>query len=173
MFQNISGIQIRLDLTTEKKVCAQLCSKMNSTLCYVRGVTNQWFMKQKKKNPHKYINSLVHTCSHQHADIWVMEISAFCTLLLLAVALLEINSVCVLCGLLTSFKQRAGLSESGVTISTDSSSVKCYLQGTAGSPVFSMEGDFVLGGVFSIHFNMDAKIHPYTAMPEPPRCTGG
>ncbi|XP_026233924.1 extracellular calcium-sensing receptor-like [Anabas testudineus] len=35
-----------------------------------------------------------------------------------------------------------------------------------------MDGDYVIGGVFSIHYNMQAVKHNYTTMPEPLRCTG-
>uniref|UniRef100_A0A8C6KFR9 G-protein coupled receptors family 3 profile domain-containing protein n=1 Tax=Nothobranchius furzeri TaxID=105023 RepID=A0A8C6KFR9_NOTFU len=39
-------------------------------------------------------------------------------------------------------------------------------------PALSMNGDFVIGGAFSLHYTMDAVIHNYTTKPEPPRCTG-
>uniref|UniRef100_UPI003AAAFAE6 extracellular calcium-sensing receptor-like n=1 Tax=Centroberyx gerrardi TaxID=166262 RepID=UPI003AAAFAE6 len=35
-----------------------------------------------------------------------------------------------------------------------------------------MDGDFVIGGVFSIHYYMHTVKHNYTSMPEPLRCTG-
>uniref|UniRef100_UPI003AAD0380 extracellular calcium-sensing receptor-like n=1 Tax=Centroberyx gerrardi TaxID=166262 RepID=UPI003AAD0380 len=35
-----------------------------------------------------------------------------------------------------------------------------------------MDGDFVIGGVFSIHHYMHTVKHNYTSMPEPLRCTG-
>ncbi|XP_031152349.1 extracellular calcium-sensing receptor-like [Sander lucioperca] len=35
-----------------------------------------------------------------------------------------------------------------------------------------MDGDYVIGGVFSIHYNMQTVKHNYTTMPEPLRCTG-
>ncbi|XP_049919008.1 extracellular calcium-sensing receptor-like [Epinephelus moara] len=35
-----------------------------------------------------------------------------------------------------------------------------------------MDGDYVIGGVFSIHYYMHTVKHNYTTMPEPLRCTG-
>ncbi|XP_067364209.1 extracellular calcium-sensing receptor-like [Channa argus] len=35
-----------------------------------------------------------------------------------------------------------------------------------------MDGDYTIGGVFSIHYNMQNMIHNYTTMPEPLQCTG-
>ncbi|XP_026222174.1 extracellular calcium-sensing receptor-like [Anabas testudineus] len=35
-----------------------------------------------------------------------------------------------------------------------------------------MDGDYVIGGVFSIHNYMDTVKHNYTSLPEPLRCTG-
>ncbi|CAG6001813.1 unnamed protein product [Menidia menidia] len=35
-----------------------------------------------------------------------------------------------------------------------------------------MNGDYVVGGVFSIHFSIHTAIHNYTSKPEPPQCTG-
>ncbi|KAF1394153.1 hypothetical protein PFLUV_G00023570 [Perca fluviatilis] len=71
-------------------------------------------------------------------------------------------------------KQRAGLTEdrTGAGVSTQTSSVKCKLQGTTRLPVFSMDGDYIIGGVFSIHHYMQTVKHNYTTMPEPLRCTG-
>ncbi|XP_017280148.1 extracellular calcium-sensing receptor-like [Kryptolebias marmoratus] len=62
------------------------------------------------------------------------------------------------------------LTDAGV--STEASSVKCTLQSTPRLPEFSMDGDFVIGGVFSIHYKLHTVIYNYTAKPEPLRCTG-
>ncbi|XP_067364208.1 extracellular calcium-sensing receptor-like [Channa argus] len=35
-----------------------------------------------------------------------------------------------------------------------------------------MDGDYTIGGVFAIHYNMQNVIHNYTTMPEPLQCTG-
>ncbi|XP_075892387.1 extracellular calcium-sensing receptor-like [Nelusetta ayraudi] len=54
----------------------------------------------------------------------------------------------------------------------DSFSLKCERQGSAREPVFSMNGDYIIGGVFSIHNYIEEVNHEYTAKPEPSRCTG-
>ncbi|XP_045076907.1 extracellular calcium-sensing receptor-like [Coregonus clupeaformis] len=51
-------------------------------------------------------------------------------------------------------------------------SVRCRLQGTTCPPAFSQDGDFVIGGVFSIHYYMNTMEHSYTSLPEPLQCTG-
>ncbi|KAK2912401.1 hypothetical protein Q8A73_006514 [Channa argus] len=45
-------------------------------------------------------------------------------------------------------------------------------QGTARLPAFSEDGDYIIGGVFSIHYNMEMVKHNYNTMPEPLKCTG-
>ncbi|KAM4742041.1 extracellular calcium-sensing receptor-like [Anableps anableps] len=35
-----------------------------------------------------------------------------------------------------------------------------------------MDGEYVIGGVFAIHYKELTKIHNYTTVPEPPTCTG-
>ncbi|XP_041734934.2 extracellular calcium-sensing receptor-like [Coregonus clupeaformis] len=50
-------------------------------------------------------------------------------------------------------------------------SVRCRLQGTPRPPAFSQDGDFVIGGVFSIHYDMNTVEHSYTSLPEPRQCT--
>ncbi|XP_049918980.1 extracellular calcium-sensing receptor-like [Epinephelus moara] len=44
--------------------------------------------------------------------------------------------------------------------------------GTIRLPALSMDGDYVIGGVLSIHHYMHTVKHNYTTMPEPLRCTG-
>uniref|UniRef100_A0A3Q0T2X1 G-protein coupled receptors family 3 profile domain-containing protein n=1 Tax=Amphilophus citrinellus TaxID=61819 RepID=A0A3Q0T2X1_AMPCI len=51
-------------------------------------------------------------------------------------------------------------------------SINCKLQGSTRLPAFSMDGDFIIGGAFSIHHYMQTVNHNYTAMPEPVRCIG-
>ncbi len=94
--------------------------------------------------------------------------------LILSLRLCELNSALALKGSGVGLKQRAGLSQNrtGAGFSTEASSVKCKLQGTARLPAFSMDGDYVIGGVFSLHNYMHTVKHNYTNIPEPLRCTG-
>ncbi|XP_024132794.2 extracellular calcium-sensing receptor, partial [Oryzias melastigma] len=84
-----------------------------------------------------------------------MELSPIFAILVLGLSFFERNSVFV-------------LSES----MTNGPSVKCKPLATASSTVFSMEGDFNIGGVFSIYYKMHAEIYNHTFSPGPPRCTG-
>ncbi|XP_027136168.1 extracellular calcium-sensing receptor [Larimichthys crocea] len=59
----------------------------------------------------------------------------------------------------------------GAEVSTPASS-KCKLQGATRLPTFSMDGDYVIGGVFSIHSYKHTEMHNYTTMPEPLTCRG-
>uniref|UniRef100_A0A3P9HPR0 G-protein coupled receptors family 3 profile domain-containing protein n=1 Tax=Oryzias latipes TaxID=8090 RepID=A0A3P9HPR0_ORYLA len=78
------------------------------------------------------------------------------------------NSVFFLGGALSGLKQRIGVGVANI----DASSVRCNLWGTTRSPAFSMDGDFVIGGVLSIHYNMYTEMYNYATMPEPLKCTG-
>lgn len=51
-------------------------------------------------------------------------------------------------------------------------SPKCELQGSTHVPAFSMNGDYLIGGVFSIHFYTEEVNREYTTTPDPSRCTG-
>ncbi|XP_038149379.1 extracellular calcium-sensing receptor-like isoform X1 [Cyprinodon tularosa] len=50
--------------------------------------------------------------------------------------------------------------------------MNCVLQGTSRLPAFSTDGEYIIGGIFSIHYKELTKIHNYTTVPEPPTCTG-
>ncbi|XP_037533475.1 extracellular calcium-sensing receptor-like [Nematolebias whitei] len=50
--------------------------------------------------------------------------------------------------------------------------MKCKMQSTRCLPAFSVDGDFVIGGIFSIHYKLHAVIYNYTTKPEPSRCSG-
>lgn len=94
-----------------------------------------------------------------------MEISALFVCLILSLGLCELYSAVVLTGSGDGLKQRAG-----VGVST--SSLKCKLQGSTRLPAFSLDGDYVIGGVISIHNLMHTVKYNYTSMPETQRCTG-
>ena len=51
-------------------------------------------------------------------------------------------------------------------------SLKCMLRGNPRPTAFTLEGDFLIGGVFSIHYYMKTVKHNYTSLPEPLECTG-
>ena len=94
-----------------------------------------------------------------------MEISAIFIGLFLSLSLCELNS---------ALKQSTGLTEEKCCagVSSEVSSVLCKLRGTTRLPVFSMDGDYVIGGVFAIHHYTHTPVHNYTTMPEPLKCTG-
>ena len=101
-----------------------------------------------------------------------MDVSALFTGLILYLSVCELNSVIASTHSGDDLKKEAWLTEkrSDVGVSTEASSVKCKLQGTARLPIFSMDGDYVIGGVFSIHHYTHTVKHNYTTMPEPQRC---
>lgn len=96
-----------------------------------------------------------------------MAISARFICLTLALCLLELNSAVGLNVSGDVLKRRAG---AGLT--AENSSVTCKLQGTTRQPAFSKDGDYIIGGVFSIHYNMQAVRHNYSTIPDPLRCDG-
>uniref|UniRef100_H2LLW9 G-protein coupled receptors family 3 profile domain-containing protein n=1 Tax=Oryzias latipes TaxID=8090 RepID=H2LLW9_ORYLA len=55
---------------------------------------------------------------------------------------------------------------------TNDPPVRCIPLATASSPAFSIDGDFIIGGVFSIYYTMHTEIYNYTILPGPPWCTG-
>ncbi|XP_028817319.1 extracellular calcium-sensing receptor-like [Denticeps clupeoides] len=57
-------------------------------------------------------------------------------------------------------------------MASETTYVSCTQQGTYSSPAFYKEGDFIVGGVFSMHFAMRVVEHNYTGRPEPLQCTG-
>ncbi|XP_054901713.1 extracellular calcium-sensing receptor-like [Poeciliopsis prolifica] len=78
-------------------------------------------------------------------------------------------SVLSLGGSVDRLRQRT---ESADPLTRAAASVQCTLQGTPRVSAFSKDGDFVIGGVFSIHHQLYTVIYNYTTNPEPPRCTG-
>ena len=51
-------------------------------------------------------------------------------------------------------------------------SVKCILRGSPRPSAFTLEGNYLIGGVFSIHNYIKTVNHNYTSLPEPLECTG-
>ncbi|KAF3692673.1 Extracellular calcium-sensing receptor [Channa argus] len=101
-----------------------------------------------------------------------MEILDFIIRLKLTLYMFKINSaVADLCNDLQPLAVSKQLS-SCAEVSTVDSSVICKLWGTAHLPAFSEDGDYIIGGVFFIHYNMEMVKHNYTTKPEPLRCTG-
>ena len=94
-----------------------------------------------------------------------MRVSSLLVGLVLSLHLCERNS---------ALKQRVELTEemSGAGVSTGNLSVNCKLQGTTRLPAFSMDGDYAIGGVFSIHTYVHTVKNNYTTEPEPLKCTG-
>lgn len=76
--------------------------------------------------------------------------------------------------LLVSLRLALGLSECGSDqVRTLASPIKCSLQGSNRLPAFTMNGDFVVGGAFSIHYKELTRTHNYTTVPELPSCARG
>ena len=94
-----------------------------------------------------------------------MTVSTLLVGLILSLSLCELNS---------ALKERVELTEerTGAGVSTEASPVKCKLQGTTRLPAFSLDGDYVIGGVFSIHTYVHTVKHNYTTEPGPLKCTG-
>uniref|UniRef100_A0A8C4H2I6 G-protein coupled receptors family 3 profile domain-containing protein n=1 Tax=Dicentrarchus labrax TaxID=13489 RepID=A0A8C4H2I6_DICLA len=103
-----------------------------------------------------------------------MEISALFIGLILSLGLCDLSSVLAVNTSGDGLKQGAMHTEDRTVaeFSTEASSVKCKLQGIVRQPAFSMDGDYVIGGVFSIHHYMQTVDHNYTTMPEPQKCSG-
>ena len=119
-----------------------------------------------------YISKWKPTYTPTLTDTLDMGGSALFTGLILYLSVCELSSVIAFTGSGYDLKQEAWLIEetSDTGVSTEASSVKCKLQGTARMPVFSMDGDYIIGGVFSIHHYTHTVKHNYTTMPEPQMC---
>uniref|UniRef100_A0A4W4H5V1 G-protein coupled receptors family 3 profile domain-containing protein n=1 Tax=Electrophorus electricus TaxID=8005 RepID=A0A4W4H5V1_ELEEL len=48
----------------------------------------------------------------------------------------------------------------------------CRLWAEPQMPILSMDGDFVIGGIFSVHYYMKSEQNTYTTMPAQPQCAG-
>lgn len=107
-------------------------------------------------------------------DICRMKISTLFIGPILCLILCELNSSLTLNVSRNGLKQRTGLKEyrTGAGVSNEASSVKCKLQGNTRLPAFTMDGDYVIGGVFSIHHYKRTMKHNYNTMPLPLNCKG-
>uniref|UniRef100_A0A3P8PHK3 G-protein coupled receptors family 3 profile domain-containing protein n=1 Tax=Astatotilapia calliptera TaxID=8154 RepID=A0A3P8PHK3_ASTCA len=94
-----------------------------------------------------------------------MAVSVLLIGLVSALCLFQLNSVFALGVSLDSLNQRSSFT--GAWAGTEASSVKCKLQGSIHLPAFSMDGDFIIGGAFSLHSYTQTVSHDYTIMPEP------
>lgn len=103
-----------------------------------------------------------------------MGIRAIFIALRLALSLLELTLLVRLPGHINGLKQQFPSEQTSNTsgVTAEDSSVKCTLQGKSRLPAFSRDGDFVIGGVSTIHSQHYAMVYNYTTQPESPRCTG-
>ncbi|PWA28944.1 hypothetical protein CCH79_00021050, partial [Gambusia affinis] len=102
-----------------------------------------------------------------------MGIRAIFIALRLALSLLELTLLVRLPGRVNGLKQQFPSEQTSNTsgVTAEASSVKCSLQGKSRLPAFSRDGDFVIGGVATIHSQDYAMVYNYTTQPESPRCT--
>lgn len=70
--------------------------------------------------------------------------------------------------------QRAGREKERAATGNEAEdfSLECALRGSARDTAFSTNGDFVIGGIFSIHHYIEEVHHDYTTKPKPSKCTG-
>uniref|UniRef100_A0AAY4DQR9 Extracellular calcium-sensing receptor n=1 Tax=Denticeps clupeoides TaxID=299321 RepID=A0AAY4DQR9_9TELE len=55
---------------------------------------------------------------------------------------------------------------------SEANSSGCKLQGTSTPPALYNDGDFLIGGIFSLHYYMRVVEHNYSSRPVPLQCTG-
>lgn len=103
-----------------------------------------------------------------------MEITALVIGVIVSLCLSELNPAAVLNGSEDGLKHMSWMRENrtGTGISSESSNVKCKLQGSTRLPAFSLDGNYVIGGVFAVHHYQHTVKDNYTHKPEPQMCTG-
>ncbi|KAM3616482.1 uncharacterized protein V6R79_018887 [Siganus canaliculatus] len=99
-----------------------------------------------------------------------MDIFAIYIWIIIYLNLWELNLALASNAYMDGLKQSAG--STTTRVNNVSRSIKCKLQGTIREPAFSLDGDYVIGGVFPIHYIMYTLKHNYTTMPESSKCTG-
>lgn len=107
-------------------------------------------------------------------DISGMELFAFLISLMVLPLLFEVNSSLALnySGNLLQLQTELRGSRNDAGVRTLAPHLKCTAQGEARLPVFSADGDYVIGGIFSIHHYKQTVERDYAAMPELERCGG-
>ena len=81
----------------------------------------------------------------------------------------------LLCFVLSIYKSAGGLIMSTeATANTDNAtdSVDCWLRGIPQQAAFTQRGDYIIGGIFQIHYYMKTVKKNYPSPPEPLKCTG-
>lgn len=103
-----------------------------------------------------------------------MELFAFFIGLMVSPILLKANASLGLnySGNLSERQTESRLSRKDSGVRTSAPPLKCTAQGQARLPVFSAGGDYVIGGIFSIHHYKQTVKRDYAAMPEPESCEG-
>ncbi|XP_017280141.2 uncharacterized protein LOC108240855 [Kryptolebias marmoratus] len=84
------------------------------------------------------------------------------------------NKMAVLGGSLGGLRQRIEPKQAltGPGVNIEPSLLKCTQQSAPRLSAFSMDGDFVIGSVFSLHYELHTVIYNYTTKPKPSMCTG-
>ena len=80
-----------------------------------------------------------------------------------------------LCFALSLYKSVGGLimrTEATANAENATDSVGCWLRGTPQLPAFTQKGDYIIGGVFPMHYYMKTVKKNYSSLPEPLKCTG-
>lgn len=74
----------------------------------------------------------------------------------------------------TPLTQRGGREEdkAATSVRANGLSLNCELQGLARKPAFSMDGEYIIGGVFTLHHYKENVKLEYSTRPKPSKCTG-
>ena len=80
-----------------------------------------------------------------------------------------------ICFVLSLYESVAGLimrTEASSNAENATDSVNCWLWGTPQLPAFTQRGDYIIGGVFQMHYYMKTVKKKYSSLPETLKCTG-
>ena len=78
----------------------------------------------------------------------------------------------LLCFALSMYECLIMRTEASSNAENASNSVDCWLRGTPQLPAFTQKGDYIIGGVFQMHYYMKTVKTNYLSPPEPLKCTG-